>query len=101
MANVVPASLPRIRLQLLSELRFHLGRQAEVLTLRVTGTNLVTQSLEFARSKTCRTQTARHPDVPNLMCDSMGRGSSHGSFDALRGFMGILAADSGKLILYD
>src|SRR2546421_6066653 len=40
--NRVAAELPRIGLQLLSELGFDLGRQAEVLPFRIEGTNLVT-----------------------------------------------------------
>src|SRR5579863_4353256 len=46
-ADVVSAELPRIGPQLLSELGFHLRRQAEVLTLRIIGTNLVTQGLQL------------------------------------------------------
>ena len=41
-ADLASAELPRIRPQLLSELLLHLRRQAEVLALRIIGTNLVT-----------------------------------------------------------
>src|ERR1700722_10846198 len=39
--HLAPGKFRWIRTQLLSELRFHLGRQAEVLAARVIGTNLV------------------------------------------------------------
>jgi hypothetical protein len=42
LADLVSTELRRIRLQLLSGLPLHLGRQAEVFALRTTGTKVVT-----------------------------------------------------------
>jgi hypothetical protein len=51
-----------IRTQLLSELRFHLGRQAEVLAARVERTNLVIQ-----RAIVRLLPSGSPPDVPNFI----------------------------------
>src|SRR5271165_406220 len=63
----MPAELPRIRPQLLSELRLDLGRQAEVLPFRIIGTYLVTQRLQLfaerlASARNCFTaqQSSQH-----------------------------------------
>src|SRR5580704_2031221 len=46
-ADLVSAELPRGGPQLLSELLHHIRRQAEVFTLRIIGTNLVTSHLQL------------------------------------------------------
>src|SRR5271163_3472664 len=62
-----------IKTQLLSELRFRLGRQAEVLAVRVVGTNMVTQRAQLLANGLPRLAkvnssafTARQIDVPKF-----------------------------------